>query len=245
MIASFSPSQLEQAIDYNFKDQELLIEALSHPSLKQHISKDGIQKHYERLELLGDSIINFVITEILFKNHATYSEGKIAKIRAYLVSKELLCQIAAKLSLSNYIIMTKGEEILGGRTNLNNIENTMEALIGAIYLDSNIDTTKIILYNLWHEFLSITDLTGYDPKSTLQELVQKNGAPKPLYTLIKREGSSHSPVFTVCVTVNLLCKNSLPPYQEVGMGQTVKEAEKAAARKLIEVLNLKKANTNL
>lgn len=234
-----SPEKLQQALGYNFSNQDLLIEALSHPSLKQHISKYGVQRNYERLELLGDSIINFFITEILFKNHLTYNEGKLAKLRSYLVSKELLCKIAVKLNLSDYIIMTNGEEILGGRNNLNNIENAMEALIAAIYLDSNIENTKIILYKLWHDFLSITDLTDYDSKSTLQELVQKNGSSKPLYALIKKEGLSHSPIFTVLVTVELYdIDRSLQKYHQTGIGPTIKAAEKEAARKLINILNL-------
>lgn len=234
-----SPKKLQQTLAYSFNNNDLLIEALSHPSLKQHISKYGYQRNYERLELLGDSIINFFITEILFKKHLTYDEGKLAKIRSYLVSKELLCKIAAKLNLSDYIIMTHGEEILGGRNNLNNVENAIEALIGAIYLDSNIETTKKILYGLWQEFLSITDLTGYDSKSTLQELVQKRGASKPLYEIIKREGLPHSPIFTVLVTVELYdVNNSIQKYHQTATGPTMKAAEKEAARKLINMINL-------
>ncbi|MCC8417707.1 MAG: ribonuclease III [Rickettsia endosymbiont of Bryobia graminum] len=227
-----TPEKLEKDINYNFTNNDLLIEALSHPSLKQHIPKNGIQKNYERLELLGDAIINFAITEILFKNHSTYDEGKLAKIRSYLVSKDLLCKIAAKINLSDYIIMTSGEEILGGRKNLNNIENTMEALIAAVYLDSNIDNTKQIIYNLWQEFLSITDLADYDPKSTLQELVQKHGMGKPIYEMIKKEGPAHSPIFTITVKIG-------DNIQEAATGHTVKEGEKNAARKLINILNLK------
>lgn len=235
-LAIATPEKLEDDINYNFTNKDLLIEALSHPSLKQHIPKNGIQKNYERLELLGDAIINFAITEILFKNNSTYDEGKLAKIRSYLVSKELLCKIAARISLSDYIIMTSGEEILGGRKNLNNIENTMEALIAAIYLDSNIDNTKQIIYNLWQEFISITDLTDYDPKSTLQELAQKHGIGKPVYEVLKKEGLAHSPIFTIIVRMEL---NNTLNYTETATGHTVKEGEKNAARKLINILKSK------
>lgn len=222
------PKKLEQDIGYSFNNKDFLLEALSHPSLKQHTLKYGIQKNYERLELLGDTIISFVITEILFKNFSTYDEGKLAKIRAYLVCKELLCKVAAKINLSDYIIMTYGEELLGGRQNPNNIENTMEALIAAIYLDSNIDTIKKIIYDLWHEFIDIIDLADYDPKSTLQELAQRKGTKKPVYQVIKREGSPHSSIFTVLVQMD--------EYQQTGTGHSVKEAEKAAARKLMNYL---------
>ncbi|WP_250312126.1 ribonuclease III [Rickettsia endosymbiont of Oedothorax gibbosus] len=224
-----APEKLEQDIGYSFNDKDFLLEALSHPSLKQNTLKHGIQKNYERLELLGDTIINFAITEILFKNFSTYNEGKLAKIRAYLVCKELLCKVAAKINLSNYIIMTYGEELLGGRQNPNNIENTMEALIAAIYLDSNIDTVKKIIYDLWYEFIDIIDLADYDPKSTLQELAQKKGSEKPVYQVIKREGSPHATIFTVLVQMD--------EYQQTGTGHSVKEAEKVAARKLMNYLN--------
>ncbi|WP_341748715.1 ribonuclease III [Candidatus Tisiphia endosymbiont of Sialis lutaria] len=224
-----APEKLEQDIGYNFNDKNFLLEALSHPSLKQNTLKHGIQKNYERLELLGDTIINFAITEILFKNFSTYNEGKLAKIRAYLVCKELLCKVAAKINLSDYIIMTYGEELLGGRQNPNNIENTMEALIAAIYLDSNIDTVKKIIYDLWYEFIDIIDLADYDPKSTLQELAQKKGSEKPVYQVIKREGSPHAAIFTVLVQMD--------EYQQTGTGHSVKEAEKVAARKLMNYLN--------
>ncbi|UCM85786.1 MAG: ribonuclease III [Rickettsia endosymbiont of Culicoides impunctatus] len=224
-----TPEKLEQDIGYNFNNKDFLLEALSHPSLKQHTVKHGVQKNYERLELLGDTIINFVITEILFKNFSTYDEGKLAKIRAYLVCKELLCKVATKINLSDYIIMTYGEELLGGRQNPNNIENTMEALIAAIYLDSNIDAVKKIVNDLWYEFIDIIDLADYDPKSTLQELAQKKGTKKPVYQVIKREGSPHSSIFTVLVQMD--------EYQQTGTGHSVKEAEKVAARKLMNYLN--------
>jgi ribonuclease III len=224
-----APEKLEQDIGYSFNDKNFLLEALSHPSLKQNTLKHGIQKNYERLELLGDTIINFAITEILFKNFSTYNDGKLAKIRAYLVCKELLCKVAAKINLSDYIIMTYGEELLGGRQNPNNIENTMEALIAAIYLDSNIDTVKKIIYDLWYEFIDIIDLADYDPKSTLQELAQKKGSEKPVYQVIKREGSPHAAIFTVLVQMD--------EYQQTGTGHSVKEAEKVAARKLMNYLN--------
>ncbi len=222
-----SPKELEEDIGYFFNNKDLLVEALSHPSLKQHIIKHRIHKNYERLELLGDTIINFVITEIIFKEFPLYDQGKLAKIRAYLVCKELLCKVASKINLSNYIIMTYGEQASGGRQNPNNIEDTMEALIAAIYLDSNIDSVKKIIYNLWWEFVYVSDLTDYDPKSALQELAQRNGD-KPIYEIVNRKGSPHDTIFTIRVKAK--------DYQQIGFGNSVKEAEKDAARKLINLL---------
>ena len=220
--------KLEQSIVYNFNDNNLLIESLSHPSLKQHSVQKTYIKNYERLELLGDSILSFVITEILFKNFSTHTEGKLAKIRSHLICKETLCKIANKLNLAEYIIMTHGEELSGGRTNPNNIENTMEALIAAIYLDSNIDIIRTIINNLWSEFLSNTDLIGFDPKTTLQELAQSKFKCKPIYEVIKKEGLAHAILFTVRVKID--------NYTETGQGYSVKKAEKEASQKLLNNL---------
>jgi ribonuclease III len=268
------PEGLEQAVNYNFDNKDLLFEALSHPSLKQH---DNLHKNYERLEFLGDAIISFIITEMLFKEFFVHDEGTLAKIRAYLVSKELLCKVADKINLADYIIMTHGEQALGGRKNPNNIENTMEALIAAIYLDSNLTVTQKIIVNLWGEFISVKNLADYDPKSTLQELAQSNSdrllskfahdehmlgnlgaqnlsalnlrdnsstkltkqmssgvefgrksTEKPIYEVISREGPPHASIFTVSV--------KMLGHEQTGSGHSVKEAEKAAARKLITIL---------
>lgn len=226
-IIPSSPTLLEERLGYDFNNKNLLIESLTHPSVKQRALKNNNkQKNYERLELLGDSILNFLVTEILFKSFSEYDEGQLAKIKAYAVSKDVLCLVAAKINLSSYIIMTYGEEISGGRNNPNNIENTMEALIAAIYLDSNIDIIRNMVASLWLEFISIIDLANYDPKTTLQELAQSHGqGNKPVYELVKREGAAHSSIFTIMVKI--------PDHQQLGYGQSVKEAEKDAARKLL------------
>ncbi len=226
MFSAAPPEKLERRLGYNFHNKNLLIEALSHPSLRQH---NANQQNYERLEFLGDAIINFVVTEMLFNNFVNHDEGKLAKIRAYLVCKELLCKVASIINLPDYIIMTHGEELLGGRENLNNIENTMEALIAAIYLDSNINQVKEIIYNLWHDFMYTINLTDYDPKSTLQELAQKNGDSKPIYQLVSKNGPAHLSTFTVSVTLN--------NQKQLGTGRSIKEAEKDAARHLLTILN--------
>ena len=141
MIVDFTQhiAGLENALNYKFKNLALLKEALSHPSLKQH---DNTIVDYERLELLGDSILGFLITEMIFNNFLFYEEGSIAKIKAYVVSRETIVKVAETLCLSEYILMTIGEEKSGGKTNQNNIENVMEALLAAIYLDSDIHQVK-------------------------------------------------------------------------------------------------------
>ena len=149
-------TRLEQLINYQFKNPELIFEALSHPSLKQHES--DWRKNYERLEILGDAILGFLVTELVFNIYNKADEGGIAKIKSYLVSKETICCVAKKINLANFIIMTKGEEESGGRVNPNNIENAMEALIAAVYLDGGMENIKAIVTELWSEFLYDFDL---------------------------------------------------------------------------------------
>ncbi|MCP5369277.1 MAG: ribonuclease III [Rickettsiaceae bacterium] len=163
--------QLEKKIGYKFKNIELAREALSHPSLKQI---DPDIRDYEKLEILGDALIGFVITEMLYFRDQRFNEGQIAKLKSYIVSKETISRVAKKLELSNHMIMAKGEEKTGGRNSDNNLENTTEALMAAIYLDSNIETVKKIILSLWQEYIDIIDITSLDTKSYLQELVYKN-----------------------------------------------------------------------
>ena len=136
--------------------------------------------------------------------------------------------VGAKLALKDDIIMTHGEEVAGGRDNPNNIENATEALIAAIYLDSNIETTRNIIQRLWAESIKVQNLTDYDPKTALQEWSQASDYDLPIYRVIKREGAAHSSNFTVLVKVK--------DYEQIGTGHSIKEAEKNAARSLLHRL---------
>lgn len=218
--------KLENALNYKFNDTALLEEALSHPSLKQI---DNSKRDYERFEFLGDAILGFLITEMIFNKFTDYEEGRIAKIKAYVVSKNILVKIADTINLADHIIMTKGEEISGGKSNYNNIENTMEALLAAIYLDSNIDQTRTIVTTLWSEYIENIDFSAADPKTYLQELLQNRIHIMPTYEVIKQEGAVHSPIFTVRV--------STPDLSQTGTGKSIKEAEKDAARNLLKEIN--------
>ena len=226
MIDSVKPIDgLEDALKYKFKNLALVKEALSHPSLKQ---QDNTIADYERLELLGDSILGFLITEMIFNNFTFYEEGSIAKIKAYVVSRETIVKVAETLGLAEYIVMTAGEEKSGGKTNQNNIENVMEALLAAIYLDSDIHQVRTIVQDLWFKYIENVDFSAIDPKSSLQELMQHKNHGTPFYEVINKEGAVHAPVFTVQVTVGT--------YQQIATGKSIKEAEKEAARKLLNRL---------
>ncbi len=215
---------LEAVIKYKFKNIALLKEAISHPSLKQcNISS----KHYEKLEFLGDAVLNFVITDIIFQQFKNAKEGLLAKIRAYLVSKNILVKVGRDIKLDNVILLSDSEESCGGRNNINNIENAMEALIAAIYLDSDIANTRAIVSNLWAHYITDKLSIEIDPKSALQELCQKYDHINPCYTLISQKGSMHEPMFEVEVRIN---NNTA-----IGMGTSKKLAEKDAALKYLRM----------
>lgn len=215
--------KLEETIGYKFQNIELAREALSHPSLKQ-INPNV--KDYEKLEILGDSLIGFVITEMLYFKDGKFNEGQIAKLKSHIVSKDTISLVAKKLQLSNYMIMAKGEEKTGGRNSDNNLENTAEALMAAIYLDSDITTAKRIIQYLWQEYIDIIDITSIDPKSYLQELVYKEMQIMPQYRLLSQEGEAHAPVFTVQVIAGR--------HEATASATTIKRAEKLAASLLIK-----------
>jgi ribonuclease III len=215
--------QLELNIGYKFKNPQLLQEALTHPSVRQNRTK---VKDYERMEFLGDSILGFLITDMLFKMFPDYSEGQLAKIKAYIVSHDILVEIANKLNLSDYIFMTYGEEKSGGRENNHNLENVVESLLAAIYLDSDIYIVQKIVHDLWQHYSKEDfDFDLLDPKSSLQAITQQLGLSTPQYEVIHRSGSSHSPHFTV-----KLCTSE---HSTIGRGHAIKEAQKSAAKEMI------------
>ena len=219
-------AKLEAALNYRFKDMALLEEALTHPSLKQI---DNTRRHYERFEFLGDSILGFLVTEMIFHRFNKYTEGTIAKIKAHVVSCEVIIEVATQIHLADYMIMSSGEENSGGRINRHNIENTMEALLGAIYLDSNIEDTRKIVHMLWAEHIENIDFSVADPKTFLQEWLHNKMQIMPVYKVSKQDGPVHAPIFTVQLWAG--------EESQLGLGHSIKEAEKDAARKMLKKLN--------
>lgn len=189
--------ELENILNYNFKNKELLQEALSHPSL----SVNKKIKNYERLEFLGDSVLSMIIIEYLYKKYTNEKEGQLSKRKSYLVSKEILYEIAKSKNVGDFIIMTKGEEKSGGRDNINNLENVMEAVIGAIYLDSDIETIRNFILNIWIPIDNREKLPHNDPKTKLQEWTQKIYKQTPEYKLIKEEEIDNKRLFYIKLTI--------------------------------------------
>lgn len=209
-----------QKIDYQFNDIKLLSEALTHPSFSKY---NRLAPNYQRLEFLGDKVLSLVISEYLMAKYQNENEGDLSKRHAALVSGETLSAIALDVEIDKVLRVSSGEENLGGKTNKRNLENALESLVGAIYLDSNYEMAKKFIFKFWQNSLEKNLTPPKDPVSQLQEFVQLNSKSLPQYEFIKVGGSEHSPTFLAKLTVAHL---DLVVEAE---GKSKKEAQRAAA----------------
>jgi ribonuclease-3 len=221
---------LEQRIGYKFRNSLLLAEALTHPSLR-HETK---QRHFDnqRLEFLGDSVLQLVITEYLYASFSREAEGHLTKLRSRLVSRESLKQHALALDLGEHLMLGRGEEASGGRMRDSTLADGFEALIGAIYLDSDLAAVRsVILREMGSELAQIAeDPVDINPKGQLQELLQAISPRSPFYELISQTGPEHQKTFVVRVVWEGLNLGE-------GTGRSKKYAETAAA---VEALRSRK-----
>ncbi|HMK55646.1 MAG TPA: ribonuclease III [Dissulfurispiraceae bacterium] len=233
MPASFSadttePSGLETQLGYVFADRALLSEALTHKSY-QHENTCGQSVHNERLEFLGDSVLGLVIAETLFIDKGTLDEAEMSKMKSYLVNKSVLHELSSKLSLGNYVRLGRGEESTGGRQKRSILADTLEALLGAVFLDSDYATVKSLICRLYRDKIPdvIEKKEGYDFKSELQERCQALFGRLPEYRIVKQEGEEHRKVFTaeVLITESISGK---------GTGKSKKEAQMLAAKEALD-----------
>lgn len=215
-------------INYQFNNIDLLDQALTHPSLINN-NKNKISS-YERLEFLGDKVLSLVIAEYLIEKFSSESEGLLSKRQANLVSGETLSQIANQINLPDYLKISRGEKKIGGNLNKNNLENAMEALIGAIYLDSNFSSVKKIILNLWKDFFNDNLIIKIDPISELQEIIQGKIKKPPTYITEKKGGSDHQPIFLSRVIIDSLDQ------QFIAEGNSKKEAQKNVAKIALDFL---------
>lgn len=206
----------------------LIKQALIHPSLKQ----GGGEESYERLEFLGDAVLGVIIAEYLYKKCPYFDSGKLSQAKSHLVSEECLAQVARDLQLGSLIQMSKGEEKGGGRDKPSVLSDSLEALIGAIYLIRGLGKAKKFVMKAFKPFFQSMGGTSLkDYKSLLQEYLQAQGKPLPHYSLVKAEGFPHERVFTVQVKIEG------EVYGE-GEGKTKKEASMKAAKKALEKLGI-------
>lgn len=213
---------LEEQFGYQFQNPLLLAEALTHPSLAYETHRAHFDN--QRLEFLGDAVLQLIFTHELFKTFADYNEGNLTKLRARLVSRAALAHYARARDLGSHLLMGRGEEASGGRERASTLSDAFEALIGAIYLDGGLEAAREVILRLCAaELKRICDEpTEVNPKGQLQEMLQALAAASPQYTIVAEEGPDHQKKFVAQVDWN---GHTLGR----GAGQSKKLAETAAA----------------
>ncbi len=222
-----NPSQLESQLGYRFKDQALLRRALTHRS------RGG--RNNERLEYLGDSILGFVMAEALFVRFPRVAEGDLTRMRSRLVRRETLAAQARSLGMPACLRLGGGA--LGSGSGDALLADAFEAVVGAVYLDSDLSTVKTVLLKLFtQELAQLSPHTPKDYKTRLQEHLQKHGLPLPLYEVIEQSGKPHALTFTVA------CKVSALTEPVTAGGASRRSAEQACARRALSLLDLLEAD---
>ena len=224
--------ELEERISYRFSNIELLSIALTHRSYVNENPYPPLADN-ERFEFLGDAVLGLCVSDLLINRYADFSEGTLSKIRAGIVNEKPLAELASSLQLGDCLLLGKGEENSGGRAKDSLLADALEALIAAIYLDSGFIIAKKILEILLSPLLqdSVLLSQSFDYKTALQELCQKKYKTAPVYTIIDSSGPDHAKIFEVQVTI-------ADKITQTGFGKSKKEAEKQAAQKAWEMLQI-------
>ena len=220
-------ASLSNQLEYTFKNEALLTEALTHRS--------AATANNERLEFLGDGILNFTIAARLFEQYPDLNEGDLSRLRASLVNRDSLADIAKILELGQYIKLGPGELKSGGRRRDSILADTVEAILGAVYIDNGFDTCRELILRLYADKLqNIPDVQELkDPKTRLQELLQSRRYPLPDYTVLEVTGKAHSQMFKVeCRIEDLDCIT-------IAQGKSRRKAEQAAAELALDDISKK------
>ena len=227
-ISAIAIERLSKKLGYTFSNTDLLLQALTHRSAK------GI--HNERLEFLGDSILGFVIAEVLYQQFPSHDEGDLTRMRSSLVRGVTLAEIGRGFNLGEYLVLGPGELKSGGHRRDSILEDAVEAIIGAVYLDSDNTTAKALVLSWFAERLDIIKPGNEqkDPKTRLQEYLQARKIALPLYDVIHTSGQSHNQQFTVRCTTQVI--NT----EVVTNGTSRRKAEQAAAQQVLALIFDKK-----
>ena len=224
---------LQAALKYTFKDRGILLQALTHTSYgHEHFPKHPLAlRDNERLEFLGDAILDAIISDILLETYPDFHEGRLSKIRAAVVNEKTLNDVAVRLGLSEAVRLGKGEAASGGTSKPSILSSTFEAIVAAIYLDGGFNAVYPVVRNLFQPFFQDDSelLQTADPKTRLQEKIQASQKITPTYHLLGSEGPDHAKTFNVEVRIQDV------PVAEAS-GSSKKDAEQNAARRALEVL---------
>ncbi len=226
MQTKLSTEKLEKTVGYTFKNKKLLTEALTHSSYSNELLQRNIDsRSNERLEFLGDSVLEIVSTTYLFENFPSIPEGELTKLRSEVICTEALSGYAAEISLGDFLLLGKGEKKGGGQNKPSTLENAFEALLGAIYLDSGHSLEAVEKFAL--PFISkkalAASIDSKDYKSELQQIVQQTPGEKLSYEVTDRTGPDNDPTFTVTAMLN---SNVIGR----GVGHSKRKAEQEAAK---------------
>jgi ribonuclease III len=224
------PSGIEQRLQYEFKEKSLLQEALRHSSYVNEIADPGLRDN-ERLEFLGDAVLNLIVGHILMRCYPDLKEGDLSRSRANLVNESQLAETARSVNLGEYILLGRGESQTQGREKNSILADTFEALTAAVYLDGGFDAAYKIIKKKFQPLIDQLDgfAANYDYKSQLQERVQIGYGMIPDYSIIREDGPDHDKTFWVTLKVLDI--------ETEGNGKSKKAAEQDAARKALELLS--------
>lgn len=215
--------KFEENIGYTFNSKQLLMQALTHSSYANEHKSTHLNDN-ERLEFLGDAILDLVVSDYLYKKHKDFPEGDLSKLRASIVCEAFLTKVAKEIHLGDFLLLGKGEEMTGGRTRTSILADAVEAVIGAIYLDTDLKGAQTFIYNkivFFKESLS-AGKASEDYKTHLQELIQKESSDPLSYRVISEEGPDHDK----CFNVEVIHEGQV---LGTGSGKSKKEAEQNAA----------------
>jgi ribonuclease III len=197
---------LARAIGHVFAGPALLTEALTHPSAALAVQpkqrrRRSLPWHYERLEFLGDRVLDLVIADLLWRRFPDEREGELTRRLGSLVRRETVARVALDIGLDRHIVLSSSEAAAGGARNINNLANVCEAVIAAIYLDGGLEPAAGFIKRWWGALLDSDDAPKRDPKTRLQEWAERRGLGLPVYRISAVEGPAHGPRFTVAVRV--------------------------------------------
>ena len=220
--------KLEQCLDYDFKDKNLIIEALTHKSFKKPYSN-------ERLEFLGDAVLNLIVGEFLYNKFPTSNEGELSKMRASLVNEQGFTKLAYQINLGDYIYVSNAGDRNNGREKPSILSDAFEAIMGAIYIESNLDTVKDIILKLLesgYETINLDNLFS-DYKTALQEVTQAKFGMIPIYKLEQATGPDHKKEFEISIWIDDRCYGK-------AKGKSKKIAQQAIAKIALDKINNEK-----
>ncbi len=215
---------------YLFRSRDLLLEALTHPS---HAYEEREERgDNQRLEFLGDAVLQLVVSEYLYTANTDAPEGEMTKLRARLVCEPTLTQIARSLGLGDYLRLGHGESLTGGADNPSNLSDALEAVFGAVYLEAGLETTASLILRLLHPYIeqALRGELSYDHKSRLYEWAQAGGDREVTFRVLEEEGPEHDRVYKIGLFLN-------GQLQASGKGKTKKAAEQEASRLFFQGLD--------